>query len=220
MRRVATMLLDTYVGHRSGERISRGSIHCGDIQGVEAVRVMLVDVRGFTAFANTHPAEAAITPGQHLLRLLRAGDRRGGRRGLEVHGRRAAGDGALLIEGRTREAACGAALSAREAIATAVGKSQERRVPPLAYGVALHLGEVLYGNIGAGHRLDFTAMGPVVNKAARLEALAGGGFGRPLLTSADFARHAGRPLRPLGRWPLKGFPEPGAVFGLPTGSAG
>ncbi len=216
MRRMASTLLDTYVGHHSGERILKGSIHCGDIDRIEAV-VMLMDVRDFTSFANAHPPEAAIARVNAFFACcVPAIDAVGG----EVL--KFTGDGLLAIvplEGRTREAACGAALAAVEAIATAVGESDGLGTPPLAYGVALHLGEVLYGNIGAGHRLDFTAMGPVVNKAARLEKLAGE-LGCRLVTSADFASHAGRPLVPLGRWPLKGFQEPETVFGLPGEGVG
>ncbi len=216
MRRVATTLLDTYVGHRSGERILKGSIHCGDIERIEAV-VMLVDLRDFTAFANTHPAEAAIARVNAFFDCcVPAIDAEGG----EVL--KFMGDGLLAIiplEGRTREAACGAALSAAAAIATAVQDAEEPAAQPLTYGIALHLGEVLYGNIGAGHRLDFTAMGPVVNKAARLGQLAGE-LRCPLVASADFSAHAGDALVAVGRWPLKGFPEAEAVYGLPTEGGG
>ncbi len=210
MRRMATMLLDTYVGHHSGERILQGSIHCGDIERIEAV-VMVLDVRDFTSFANASPPEAVIARVNAFFACCVPAIEAVGGEVLKFMG-----DGLLAIvplQGRTREAACGAALAAADAIATAVGESDGLGTPPLGYGVALHLGEVLYGNIGAGHRLDFTAMGPVVNKAARLEKLAGD-LGRPLVTSAAFARHAGPGLVPLGGWSLKGFPEPETVFGL------
>jgi adenylate cyclase len=216
MRRVATMVLDTYVGHRSGERILHGSIHCGDIERIEAV-VMLLDLRDFTSFANAHTAEEAIARVNAFFACCVPAIA-----AIDGEVLKFTGDGLIAIvplEGRTREAACAAALAAAEAIAGAVDDREALRARPLAYGVALHLGELLYGNIGAGQRLDFTAMGPVVNKAARLEKLAGQ-LGRPLVTSADFARHAGRALVPLGRWPLKGFPEPEAVFGLPDGKVG
>lgn len=216
LRRVATTLLDTYVGHQSGERILKGSIHCGDVERIEAV-VMLLDLRGFTAFSNSRPAEAAIARvNAFFAGCVPAIEAEGG----EVL--KFTGDGLLAIlplQGRTRAAACAAALRAAAAIAVAVGRDHILADPPLAYGIALHLGEVLYGNVGAGHRLDFTAMGPVVNKAARLEQLAGE-LGRTLLASAEFARHVGSGLARLGRWPLKGFPEPETVYGLAAEAAG
>jgi adenylate cyclase len=83
----------------------------------------------------------------------------------------------------------------------------------LRFGLALHLGEVLYGNIGSGDRLDFTCIGPAVNLAARLEKLAAR-LGRSVVASAEFARHAADELAPLGDYDLAGFEAPRAVFGL------
>ena len=79
--------------------------------------------------------------------------------------------------------------------------------------MALHVGEVSYGNIGAGNRLDFTAIGPAVNLAARIEPL-NAQLGRDLLVSATFAGLVDAALEPLGTFSLRGFPEPMAVYGL------
>ena len=83
----------------------------------------------------------------------------------------------------------------------------------LRCGLALHVGEVLYGNIGSGNRLDFTCIGPAVNLAARLEKLAGG-LGRTVVVSDAFARHCAAELTPLGEFALPGFESAQAVFGL------
>ena len=85
--------------------------------------------------------------------------------------------------------------------------------PPARCGMALHLGEVSYGNIGAGNRLDFTAIGPAVNLAARIEPL-NAQLGRDLLVSGTFAGLVDAALEPLGTFSLRGFPEPMAVYGL------
>ena len=77
--------------------------------------------------------------------------------------------------------------------------------------MALHLGEVLYGNIGSTGRLDFTTTGPAVNLTARLETLARD-LGRELVTSAAFAKHCPDALISLGSFPLRGFREPQEVF--------
>ena len=81
------------------------------------------------------------------------------------------------------------------------------------FGLALHLGEVTYGNIGARDRLDFTVIGPAVNHAARLEKLASE-LGRNAVTSASFAAAAAEPLTSLGLHQLRGVSQPQEVFTL------
>jgi adenylate cyclase len=81
------------------------------------------------------------------------------------------------------------------------------------FGLALHLGEVLYGNIGSGNRLDFTCIGPAVNLAARLEKLAAG-LGRTIILSAEFAKHSRVDLEPLGEFAIAGFAAKQEAFGL------
>ena len=87
-------------------------------------------------------------------------------------------------------------------------------LPPLPFGTAVHLGEILWGNIGAADRLDFTAIGPAVNLVSRLEGLC-----RPLersvLISGAVAAETRAPLIPLGTHVLRGIASPCAVFTLP-----
>jgi class 3 adenylate cyclase len=71
----------------------------------------------------------------------------------------------------------------------------------------------MYGNIGASNRLDFTAIGPAVNLAARLGALAGA-LGRDALVSADFAAECPGDVEPLGSQSLRGLSRPVEVFAL------
>jgi adenylate cyclase len=98
-----------------------------------------------------------------------------------------------------------AALNARRA---AEGAAE------LKIGIGLHTGAVMYGNIGAPGRLDFTVIGPAVNLVTRLESLCPA-LGQPLLTSARFASPCGSKLVSLGRHPIKGFTDPQEIFGLP-----
>ena len=82
----------------------------------------------------------------------------------------------------------------------------------------LHLGEVMYGNIGSGNRLDFTCIGPAVNLAARLEKIAAG-LGRSIILSAEFARHCRAELEHLGEFTAAGFAAAQTAFGVSSTSA-
>ena len=84
---------------------------------------------------------------------------------------------------------------------------------PIRFGLALHVGEVMYGNIGGGNRLDFTCIGPAVNLAARLEKVASK-LGETIVASADFAAHFPDEFRRLGEHTVAGFAAPQVVFGL------
>ena len=87
-------------------------------------------------------------------------------------------------------------------------------MPPLAFGAALHLGEMLWGNIGAANRLDFTAIGRAVNLVSRLEGLCKP-LGQTALASGALAAEVETPLIPLGEHVLRGIAAPCAVFALP-----
>src|SRR5581483_10208336 len=131
------------------------------------------------------------------------------------------GDGVLaifpVVDG-ARRGACEAALRALSAARVGMAHlDKERRgqgLPPLPFGAALHVGEMLWGNIGAADRLDFTAIGPAVNLVSRLEGLC-----RPLrrtaLVSGALAAETEAPLIALGTHQLRGIASPCAVFALP-----
>lgn len=95
-------------------------------------------------------------------------------------------------------------------------ENAERGRPILNYGVGVHVGDVMYGNIGSRKRLDFTVIGPAVNVASRLEALTKE-IKRPVLLSREFAEMVSGEvaLESLGSYPLKGVGEPVHVYSLP-----
>jgi adenylate cyclase len=108
----------------------------------------------------------------------------------------------------TARAAVGAAQKAR------AGLAELRKLPggeTLDFGVALHVGDVMYGNIGTSQRLDFTVIGPAVNMTARLESLAGS-LGEPIVVSAEIAKALGSGLESIGRHSLKGMAAPVEAF--------
>jgi len=102
-------------------------------------------------------------------------------------------------------------LDARAKIAALPRDSEDEQA--IRFGLALHVGEVMYGNIGGGNRLDFTCIGPAVNLAARLEKVASK-LGETIVASADFAAHVGNEFTRRGEFPVAGFAAPQIVFGL------
>jgi adenylate cyclase len=209
LRRTASVLLDTYVGHDAGERILAGRIHRGDIEEIHAA-IWLSDMRGFTALADRQ------TPRVLIDLLNRYFDCQVPvilEHGAEVL--KFMGDGLLAIftiAGDVTEVCQRALAAARQAQAN-VAALASSAMPGLRFGLALHIGDVLYGNIGSGNRLDFTCIGPAVNFAARIEKLAGE-LGRGVLASGEFAKHCRGEFTALGEFTLPGFSAAQLVFGL------
>jgi class 3 adenylate cyclase len=113
------------------------------------------------------------------------------------------------------EAALRAVLAARAGMAHLDSVRRAQGLSPLSFGAALHLGEILWGNIGAADRLDFTAIGPAVNLVSRLEGLCRP-LGRSVLISgAVAAETTTAALVPLGEHVLRGIAAPCTVFTLP-----
>ena len=208
LARTAANLLSTYVGRGAGDRILSGQIRRGDTETIRCA-IWFSDLRGFT------PMSESKEPGE-IIRVLNdlfecqvpAIERHGG----EVL--KFMGDGLLGIfpvGAREPREACEAALRAYEDASAALERHNRTRGANLRFGLALHLGEVAYGNIGGSARLDFTCIGPAVNLASRLEGLTAK-VERPLLMSSAFAACVTRPVREVGRFALKGMSEPQPAF--------
>ena len=204
LRRTAGNLLDTYVGHRSGERILEGKIRRGDVDTIHAA-VLAADLRDFTVISNRRPAKDVVGILNTYYDCLVPS--------IEAYGGeilKFIGDGLLAIFSgeQDQQLLCDAALSAAE---DGQLRLREQQSDVLRCGMALHIGDVLYGNIGSADRLDFTAIGPAVNLTARLEPLTRE-LDRPIVTSAVFAKACSSSLDRLGAFPLRGFDGAIEVF--------
>ena len=215
LRFKSSILLDTYVGNRAGGRILGGQIRRGHAETMDAV-IWLSDLRGFTALSDRLPAETMIDILNQYFDCQVSS--------IAAHGGEVLkfmGDGLLAVFpideyvgdaskacAQVLEAACEARANV-EAMQFAIGETVER----FRFGVALHVGRVLYGNIGGGNRLDFTCIGPAVNLAARLEKIAGR-LHRTVVASAAFANACPDPLQDLGEFPVAGFSKAQRVYGL------
>jgi len=131
--------------------------------------------------------------------------------------------GAMLAILRTADDAartCAAALTAAARAHAALAEENRRREtahrPQIDYGLALHVGDVMYGNIGSDTRLDFTVIGPAVNLTARIESMCRQ-LGRQLLLSAEFVEASRIEAQSLGVFSLKGVGADQEIF-APTAS--
>lgn len=213
--RVMTTLLDTYLGHHAGRRVLAGTIRRGDADPIHAV-LWYCDLRNSTELAQR------LGPHQLIETLNAFFAAMGGP--IEAAGGeilKFIGDAMLAIFPIEELDYCHvkakrALAAAAEAQARLAALSEARRDAgreSLACGIALHVGEVFFGNVGAPTRLDFTVIGQAVNCAARIEGLCKE-LGEPLLISSDLARHLDRPLRSRGSHRLRGIPDPVEVFAL------
>lgn len=216
MRQVSGTLLDTYLGRRSGAQVLSGRIRRGDGETIHAV-IWLSDLRGFSALADRiSQAELIAALNAHFERLVAPINAFGG----EVL--KFMGDGLLAIfpvgpDGDTSGPTSAALKTARSVIGSMDRLNAERRktrLPSLRFGIGLHLGELLWGNIGSPDRLDFTAIGPAVNLTSRLEH-ATKAMRRPLVASGTFAEACAEDMVPVGQRKLRGIKEPVEVFTLP-----
>jgi len=223
MRRTAITLLETYLGQHAGERVLDGQIARGDGEDVEAV-IWFCDLRDSTPLAQSMSradflsclndffdcmAGAVLDQGGQVLRFI--------------------GDAALAIfpvasaesawmqcctspEG-ARERALAAAAEAQRRIAELNARRAASGQAALRYGLALHVGEVTYGNIGTATRLEFTVIGSAANEAARVESLCKT-LHEPALLSQAFARHYPGRFVSLGRHSLRGIEGEQEIFAL------
>ena len=211
-RATLTAALEAYLGRRSAARVLAGPLRRGIGETIEAA-LLFADLRGFTALSESSPPAAVISALDAWFDRIAGSVHAFGGEVLKFMG-----DGVLAIFpvlGAPPRIACDAALNAVAAARSGMAHLDEARrgqgLEPLPFGVALHLGQVLWGNIGAADRLDFTAIGPAVNLVSRLEGLC-----RPLdkavLVSGAFAAETTAPLIPLGSHALRGIAAPCAVF--------
>ena len=217
---LAETLLDTYLGHEAGRRVLNGSVKRGDGRPIAAA-LWYCDLSGFTQLAERLPAADVIALLDEFFACMAEPVHRRGGEVLKF-----IGDAMLAIfpmaDDLDRDRACLTALAAaREALA-GFDELNERRCelgrPRLGVKIALHAGTVVFGNIGAPTRLDFTAIGPAVNMVTRLEGLAGR-LGLRLLASHRFASPCDSQMVSIRYHPLRGIAVQQELFTVPEEAA-
>jgi len=215
-RSISETVTDTYLGHIVGEQILNGQIKRGDGQEINAV-LWFSDLRDFTGLNERMNARDLLVLLNNYLQLVGDALKANGGEILKF-----IGDGvmayfpaedALFLPYVTNNA-----IAAARQLVDDIEAANEARAAgghdPVRCGVGLHVGPVTFGNIGTEDRLDFTVIGPAVNRAARLESLTKE-LGVPILASAEFNDVSTIPLKSLGKHTLRGVPQPVEVFTLP-----
>jgi adenylate cyclase len=212
---VAENVVETYLGRGAGERVLAGQIRRGDGETIPAV-IWYSDLRGSTAMAEKLSREgytevlncyfgcvggAILDAGGEILDFI--------------------GDAVLAIfpidgKERQRSAACActlaAAYDAQRRLDRTNAERATRAMPQLSYGLALHVGDMMFGNIGTPRRLSFSVIGPSVNQVARLESLTKE-IGRPIVASRAFVESCpGGGWDAMGKHKVPGIAEPIEVF--------
>ena len=219
MQRSARSLMTTYLGTDAAQRVLAGNVVRGRADAIRAV-VWYSDLVGFTRIADEHAAELVLAMlNQYAEAQVEAIESHGG------HVLKFIGDGLLAIFQDSDESnACGQALDAADEARRRLDALNAMRraagLPVSDAHVALHIGELLYGNVGSPRRLDFTVLGSAVNEAARIEALCGS-LDQHVIVSSAFAQAAGEEARArlvsLGRYAMKGVSRPQELFTLDPG---
>lgn len=216
---IARNALVTYLGAQAGLQVLAGQIRRGDGQTIPAV-IWYCDLRDSTPLAERYPGEAFLAVLNDYFEATAGA--------VLAHGGqvlRFIGDAVLAIfrhdvagsegAGPSQRTACLTALAAAGAARQRLGEINATRTAagevPLEFGLGLHVGEVIYGNIGVPERLEFTVVGAAANEGARIEDMTRV-LGEPIIVSDAFARAAGVPMRSLGTHRLRGVGSERELF--------
>lgn len=211
---ITSTLLKVYLGQHSGELVLKGKIQRGDVEKIEAA-IWYSDLRGFTEMSENYGSSKLVEWLNEYFEIMA--------KSIALYNGeilKFIGDAILAIfplsEPSQREIICQKTLesakNANRELDLLNSTRREKGLPCMEHGIALHYGEVQYGNIGAVRRLDFTVIGQTVNLAARIEGLCGK-LKKRLLISKCFSTYlSNEEISFVDTFELKGIKEPAQVF--------
>jgi adenylate cyclase len=203
-RNVAQNIAHAYLGKRAGQAVLNGSIRRGDGEKITAA-LWYSDLRRSTELSDRLPAEAFLDLLGRYFEMTAASVLDHGGEVVSLIGDAVLG--LFRIEGAAEEA-CGRALAAaNEARHRLSLPSPAEADTVFDFGISLHLGEVIYGNVGVPERLQFTLVGSAVNEVVRVQDLTKT-LGHPVLATGPFADAVACPWQPLGEHSLRGLDKP------------
>lgn len=194
-----------YLGSDAGARVLDGQIRLGDAECIPAV-IWYSDLRDSTAMAERMPVDAFLTAVNGYFGCTAGAVLEHGGEVL-----RFIGDAVLAVfpiagdtsPARAAHDALAASRSARQQLAELNKHRGEQGLEVLNFGLALHVGEVLYGNIGVPTRIEFSVIGTAANETCRLESVTKE-IDEPVVVSRAFSAALNEPCRSLGHYNLKG----------------
>jgi adenylate cyclase len=209
-RKIAENVLRAYLGPQTGLKVLAGKIRRGSGETISAV-LWSSDVRGFTRLSEKTSGDRLIEILNEVFDLQAVTIARHGGEILKF-----VGDGLVAIfpvptPSDLPEAAARALAAARETQSALSARTSRAGEETIRIAVALHHGEVIYGNVGAAERLDFTVIGPAVNLVSRIEAVAKS-LDLPIVVSDDFAEAHGGEMRSIGMHELRGLDRQHELF--------
>lgn len=196
-------LLDIYVGRSCGSQVLEGRITRGDADRITC-GIWFCDLRRSSRLVTQLPMDDYITLLNRYFDVTAGAVMAAGGEVLKFIGDAVMG---IFHSDRPgsdldmRERALAASMRTLEAIRTLNTPGL-----PVEVGIALHVGDVMYGNVGTDERLDFTVIGRAVNEAARLQGLTKQ-LGQPVLASAAFAGPISDRFHFAGAHPVAGFDD-------------
>ena len=216
--RVSKDLMRVYLGRDAGRRVLSGEIRRGSLQQIDAV-MWNFDLEGFTSLSEELPGNEIIDMLNDYLAVAVSVVHDNGGNILKFMG-----DGlmAMFDVGDIDEDARAALKTVpvlQQRMEALNAQREAAGLPVASFTLALHAGEILYGNIGSETRLDFTVIGPAVNQTARIAGMHRT-LGQRILISDDVARAAqpcAQDLISVGRYMLRGVQEPKELFTVYNG---
>lgn len=208
-------LLNIYLGKRTGSLVHSGKIYRGELEKINSI-IWFSDIRNYSGMSEK------LLP-EHTIELLNAYfgtvipiiEKNGG----EVL--KMLGDGILAVfpyeENNKRRIGFKALIAVREAFAQLIqlnAKRKEDNQHQILHGVGIHLGEIMYGNIGSNDRLDFTVIGEAVNLTSRIAGMCGD-LKKAVLASEEFAKEIAVTWEEIGEHRLKGIAIPRKIYAIP-----
>ncbi|MEM8877922.1 MAG: adenylate/guanylate cyclase domain-containing protein [Pseudomonadota bacterium] len=200
--RVSIAVAESYLGPRTGRRVLDGRITRGHVETIQAA-ILVSDIRNWTGLSSRLPPDQMLSLVNRYFEIMAGA--------IEDHGGeiiKFIGDSVLAIfevdgdEQSARQVCDQAVAAARRAVA----RNDDGGSGALKFGIGLHFGSVIYGNIGAETRIDFTVLGQPVNVAVRIEGLCGARR-HPVLYSAEIANRLSSPSLLIGSETLKGHDD-------------
>ena len=207
-------VLSAYLGPDAGQMVLNGNIQRGDGETIHAV-IWFSDLRQSTALADRLAPQDYLDTVNTYFECTAGAVLENGGEVLRFIGDAVLGIYPIREDGYSEVEACEKALAAAteaERRMEALNRTRaEYGEDALDFGLGLHLGDLIYGNIGVPERVEFSVIGPAANEVARLEDLTKI-LGRRVLVSESFAQALDREWESVGVHALRGVGEPMEVF--------